>query len=71
MRGRRTYLIYHINKGLRIVSTDYVALTLAREDRFDQGGEFVCGECASSQKPTGWNFEVEKAEAMSTLYNIG
>ena len=42
--GRRTYLIYHVDKGLRVVSkeaTDRFTLILTREDHFDQGGELV------------------------------
>ena len=40
----RTYLVYYINKDLRIVSkkaTDRITLIFAREDRFYQGGEFM------------------------------
>jgi hypothetical protein len=47
MREYRTYFIYHINKGLRVIlkeAADRVTLILAREERLDQGGEFMRSE---------------------------
>ena len=53
---RRTCLVYHINEGLCIVSrktTDHFILIMTREDRVDQGREFMQDELASDQTPTG------------------
>ena len=56
--GRGTYLVQHINEGLCVVPTegsDGVTRILAREDRFDQGGEFVWSVGASDQTSAGWS----------------
>jgi len=58
-----TCLVYHVDKGLCVVpkeGTDRVTLVLTREDRLDQGGEFVQGKCASDQTSTGWSIKVGK-----------
>ena len=50
------YLVYHIDEGLYVVpnkATDRVTLILTREDRLNQGGEFVRSESASDQTPAG------------------
>jgi hypothetical protein len=59
----RTYLVYHIDKGLCVVpeAMDRVTSILTRDDRLDQGGEFIQGERASDQTSTDWS-EVEKQE---------
>ena len=51
-----TYLIYHIDKGLRVVpkeATNRVAIIFTREDRLNQGRELMRVECASDQTCTG------------------
>jgi len=57
---RRTCLVYHINKGLRVVPEEVAGgftLILVQEDRLDQGGEFKRSERPSDQTPTGWSVE--------------
>ena len=69
-----TYLIHHINNGLRVTpkeAVDRVTLILTREDYFDQGGEFIQSECASDQTPADWNIGVGKAGVINTLHMIG
>jgi len=61
-----TYLIYHIDKGLRVVpeeATDRVTPILVQEYCLDQGGEFVQSECASDQTFATWvlKSEIKKA----------
>jgi len=53
---RRTCLVYHINEGLCVTSrkaTDLFTIVVTREDRLDQGREFMRGELASDQKSIG------------------
>ena len=50
-----THLVHHIDKGLCVIPEegfDHVTLVLARDDRLEQGGEFVRSECASDQTST-------------------
>jgi len=52
----RTCLVYHINEGLRVISreaTDIFTIIFTREDRLDQGGEFMRGKLAFDQTSTG------------------
>ena len=52
----RTCLVYHINKGLRVISrkaTDLFTITVTREDRLDQGKKFMWSELAFDQTFTG------------------
>ena len=54
----RTCLVYHIDKGLCVISrktTDRFTLIVIREDRLDQGREFTRGELAFDQSSTGCN----------------
>ena len=47
-----TCLVYHINEGLCIVprqAANGIMHTLAREDPFDQGGEFIQDKVTSNQ----------------------
>ena len=63
MRGCETYLVYHINKGLRIVpneGTDCVTCIVAREDGLDQGGDLMQSECTCCQTFTGWELKLKK-----------
>ena len=49
MSEYRVHLVYHVDKGLRVVPTeaaDRLTLALTREDRLNQGGEFVRRERA-------------------------
>ena len=67
--GRRTCLIHHVDKGLRVIpkeATDRITLIPTREDHSNQGGEFMQSECASDQTSTGLNINVEKAGVIST-----
>jgi len=72
--GDKTCLIYHINKGLCVVpeeATDRVTLILAREDHFDQRGDFMQSECGPDQTSAGWNSEVEKGGVISAPHKGG
>ena len=60
-----TYLIYDINKCLCIVPkeiTNRVTCILIRENRLDQGREFMRNKRASDQAYIGWSVKVEKGE---------
>jgi len=69
-----TYLVHHIDEGLRVVpkeGMDCVTPILTREDRLDQGREFLHSESASDQTSAGWSVEVEKVGAIGILHKIG
>ena len=56
MSEYKTHLIYHIDKDLCVIrkeATNRITLILTREDRLNQGGEFVRSERASNQTSTG------------------
>ena len=56
MRGCRTCLVYHINKGLCVVpveGTDCVTRTITRENGLDQRGELMRSERTSDQTSAG------------------
>ena len=70
----RAHLVHDIDKGLRVVSKegiDRVSIVLTREDRLNQGGEFMQIECAFDQTSAGWSVEVEKTGAIGILYKTG
>jgi hypothetical protein len=61
--GCGTCLVYHIDKRLRAFpneGTDGVTHIVARENGFDQGGEFVRSECACDQTLPGWGSKLGK-----------
>ena len=52
-----TYLVYHIDKGLGIVSgkmLDHLNLIIVQEDCCDQGNALFCGEGTADQPFPGW-----------------
>jgi len=62
MDGCETCLVYRVDESLCVVpkeATDCVTFIFTREDRLDQGGEFMRIEHASDQTSTGWSIEIE------------
>lgn len=62
MSERRTCLVHHIDKDLRIIpmeGADPITLILAREHCIHQEGKFTQGKCTPDQSVTGYRVEVE------------
>ena len=58
-----THLVYHVNKGLGIVSTempDYLDLIMVRKNGFDQRDALVKGKCRTDQLFPGWRAAVHE-----------
>jgi hypothetical protein len=65
MSRRRTCLVYHIDKRLRVFpnkAADCVTRIGTRENGLDQGGDLMLGERACDQTSTGWELELRKKE---------
>jgi hypothetical protein len=57
MSERKTRLVHHIDKSLRVLAkeaTNRVIRVVTRENGLDQGGKFVQSERAFNQTFTGW-----------------
>ena len=67
-----THPIYHIDKGLGIVSvemSDYLGLITVRKNVFNQRDAFVCGEGMVNQPFPGWEARTvhEKCQAQKQM----